>query len=89
MKTMRIFVGAMLGAIAVGMAFAADAGGKTAARVEVIFSQPEKFTDVRDAYTPSEMGRNAILDQIRGTGSSRRNCSGHAGDQLSCAAQYC
>ena len=34
-------------------------------RVEVVFSQPDKFTDIRDSYNSSDMGRKANLDQIR------------------------
>ena len=44
---------------------AADPAPKADARVEVIFASPEKYTDVRDSYTASEMGRQGILDQIR------------------------
>jgi len=65
MKTTRMSLSVILGLAAAGMVFAADPGVKTDARVEVIYSQPEKFTDVRDAYTATEMGRTAILDQIR------------------------
>jgi hypothetical protein len=65
MKTIPMLLSAILGSVTAGVAFAAGAGATTDARVEVIFSQPEKFTDVRDAYTPTEKGRDAILEQIR------------------------
>jgi len=66
MKTSRILVSALLGLTAAGMAGAADTAAKTAdARADVTFVQPEKFTDVRDGYTASEVGRNGILDQLR------------------------
>ncbi len=34
-------------------------------RTEVVFVDPEKFTDVRDSYTGTDSGREAILDQLR------------------------
>jgi len=34
-------------------------------RTEVVFDHPEKFTDVKDAYMPTEKGRDAILADIR------------------------
>jgi hypothetical protein len=34
-------------------------------RAEVVFVAPEKFTDVRDSYTGTDSGRDAILDQLR------------------------
>jgi hypothetical protein len=34
-------------------------------RVNVTFDHPEKFTDIKDAYVPSDKGEQAILDQIR------------------------
>ena len=66
MKTSRMLFSAVLGLAAAGMACAADAAGKpVGVRADVTFVQPEKFSDVRDAYSPSEMGRNGILDQLR------------------------
>lgn len=38
----------------------ADAG-----RVQVVFQDPDKFTDVKDAQMESEKGRDSILDEIR------------------------
>jgi hypothetical protein len=37
----------------------------TPSRISVEFDHPEKFTDVRDAYSPSDKGRDAILSNIR------------------------
>lgn len=37
----------------------------TVPRAEVVFVDPEKFTDVRDSYTGTDSGREATLDQIR------------------------
>ena len=65
MKTYPMLLGALAGLAAISAVMAADAPAKTNARVEVIFSSPEKFTDVRDAYTASDRGRDGILDQIR------------------------
>jgi hypothetical protein len=74
MKTSRILVSAMLGLAAAGMACAADPDAKpVGVRADVTFVQPEKFADVRDAYAPSEMGRNGILDQLRDYIVSRAN----------------
>ena len=37
----------------------------TPQRAEVVFVAPENFTDVRDSYTGTDSGRDALLDQIR------------------------
>jgi hypothetical protein len=65
MKIPSLFFGALAGLAAMSAAVAAETPAKTDARLEVVFSQPEKFTDVRDAYNGSDKGRTAILDQIR------------------------
>lgn len=65
MKITPCLFGAIAGLTAIGSALAADAVYKAGGQIEVTFASPEKFTDVRDAYTPSEKGRQAILDQIR------------------------
>lgn len=65
MKITPFLIGAVAGLTAIGSALAADAVHKAGGQIEVAFASPEKFTDVRDAYTPSEVGRQAILDQIR------------------------
>ena len=43
------------------------------ARAEIIFDHPEKFTDVKDAYMPTDKGRDGILEQIRSHLVSRAN----------------
>ena len=43
-------------------AFTAAAGKP---RLEVVFLEPEKFTDVRDSYMSSDVDRSGYLDQIR------------------------
>jgi hypothetical protein len=48
-----------------GAIFAADANKPVAGRVTVIFDHPENFTDVKDAFMPTDKGRDAILEQIK------------------------
>lgn len=36
-----------------------------AARVEIVFQDPDKFTDVKDSQMGSEKGRDAILDELK------------------------
>jgi len=51
-----------------GLAAAASALAAPAAeppRVEVTFDHPERFTDIKDAYVPSDRGEQALLEQIR------------------------
>jgi len=52
----------VLGLAAAGALYGA---GNSPARTEVIFDHPENFTDVKDSYTPSDKGRDAILENIR------------------------
>ncbi len=82
MKTKPLFLGALAGLAAISAAMAADAPAKADARAEVIFVSPEKFTDVRDAYTASDKGRDGILDQIRDYLVSRANYYVPAGQKL-------
>jgi hypothetical protein len=77
-----MFLGAIAGLAAIGTALAADAPAKADARMEVIFSQPEKFTDVRDAYNGTDKGRDGILDQIRDYLVSRADYYVPAGGKL-------
>jgi hypothetical protein len=44
---------------------AADTPRPSPPSVLVTFDHPEKFTDVKDAYIPTEKGRDGILAQIR------------------------
>jgi hypothetical protein len=55
----------ILSLLAAGAIFGANADKPTTADVTVIFDHPEKFTDVKDAYLPTDEGRDAILEQIR------------------------
>ena len=65
MKTHSLILGALAGLAAISTALAAETPAKTDTRVEVTFASPEKFADVRDAYTSSDRGRDGILSQIR------------------------
>lgn len=64
MKTPHIILAAVFGLVAAGAICAADEA-KPASRAEVVFSHPEKFTDVKDAYMGSDKGRDAYLDLLR------------------------
>ena len=49
-------------AVASGRVCAApDSATKARPRTNVVFDHPEKFTDVKDAYIPTDEGRDAIL----------------------------
>lgn len=67
MKITPWFIGAIAGLAAIGSALAAGTGASPAAeaKAQVNFASPEKFSDIRDAYTSTEMGEKAIMDQIR------------------------
>lgn len=65
MKTYRLLLSAIAGFAAMSTVVAADTPAKADERTEVIFSQPEKFADVREAYNGTDKGRDAILDQIK------------------------
>jgi len=64
MKTTRLLTIVLLGLVAT-QALRAAAAPKTPARTEVLFTAPEKFTDVKDDFMGSEKGRDGILDQIK------------------------
>jgi hypothetical protein len=55
----------ILSLLGAGTIFATDAGQPKAGTVTVIFDHPEKFTDAKDAFVPTDKGREAILDQIK------------------------
>jgi len=62
MKTLRLLLTLSLaGAAAL---FAADKQTPSS-RVEVTFTDPEKFTDVKDSYFGSDKGRDATLEEFR------------------------
>jgi Protein of unknown function (DUF3016) len=64
MKTTPVILLSLLGLCASLSLAAADAP-KTYARAQVIFFEPDRFTDVKDSYMGSDKGRDAILDQLR------------------------
>lgn len=67
MKTLRITLTVMLG-LAAGAGLHAASGNdqdKDASRVEVLFSEPDKFTDAADGPRGSDIGRDSNLDQLR------------------------
>jgi hypothetical protein len=53
-----------LGLLVSGAAYAANAD-KSVSPVQVTFQAPENFTDVREDYTGSDRGRDAILEQLK------------------------
>lgn len=61
MKTTRFFA-AVLGIFAAVAAFADSPTGKD--RITVVFDHPEKFTDIKDHYEPTDKGEAAILSQV-------------------------
>ena len=63
MNTTRFLV-VLVGFLGLGSVRGADLA-KAAERVEVVFDHPEKFTDVKDSYSPTEKGTAYILDQIK------------------------
>ncbi len=64
MKTLLSLV-SLFGLVMAPAVRAADAP-KPDARAEVIFLEPEKFTDVKDSLVDSEQGRDAILAELKG-----------------------
>lgn len=63
MKTSRLFSLGLLGVLSAGLALAA-AETKTIARAEVLFFEPQKFTDVKDS-SMGDADRTTYLEQIR------------------------
>ncbi len=63
MKTTRLIASAVAAFAAMSTVFAADPAPKTNEKAQVVFSHPDKFADVQDAYN-SDKGRDAILTQI-------------------------
>ena len=62
MKTPRAFLISLLG-LAAGLSLR-GAADRPPERVEIVFLEPEKFTDVRDSYMGSDKGRDSTLAQI-------------------------
>lgn len=64
MKLTRLLLVTSLG-MAPALAVHAFTAGAGKPRMEVVFLEPEKFTDVRDSYMSSDADRSGYLDQIR------------------------
>lgn len=63
MKLNRLLIASLLG---VAGPFAVQAAPTPVdARAEVLFFEPEKFTDVKDSYMSADVDRTTYLDQIR------------------------
>lgn len=66
MKTQYVLLVAVLaGTTSLFAAPPAEPAATPSSRVEVIFVQPEKFTDVKDSYMDSEKGRDSILATLK------------------------
>ena len=63
MKSLRL-IPIVLGVMA-ACALPADNATKAAPRTTVVYDHPEKFTDVKDGYVPTDTGRDAILSRLR------------------------
>jgi hypothetical protein len=65
MKTVSLYFAAVLAVAPLLSAATVSPKPAPVSRAEVVFVAPEKFTDVRDNYTGSDSGRDAVLDEIR------------------------
>ena len=65
MKTETLRLISILSLLGAGTIFAADTDKPKPGKVTVIFDHPENFTDVKDSYTGTDKGRDAILNQIK------------------------
>lgn len=65
MKSTTLFIAAMLAATPLMKAATAAPARDSNQRAQVVFVDPDKFTDARDSYTGTDAGRDAILDQLR------------------------
>ena len=64
MKTLSRYALVLLG-LAAPLALRAAEVAKASARTDVVFEQPEKFTDVKDSDFGTDKGRDAILERLR------------------------
>jgi hypothetical protein len=64
MKTSSVLAAAAVATLLFACAAGAADPSKPA-RAEVVFDHPENFTDVKDSVSPTEKGREGILEQIR------------------------
>lgn len=66
MKTLRSTLVVTLGVAALAGLHAAESKQKTSSRVEVVYFEPEKFSDAADAPRGSDIGKDAILADLQG-----------------------
>lgn len=64
MKTTRLLLVSLLALAGAGAALALDPV-KGPSRVEVVFLEPEKFTDVKDSFSGSDRGRESTLEMLK------------------------
>lgn len=65
MKLVMLFFTALVAVAPLTKAATNPSKAPAPQRADVVFVAPDKFTDVRDSYTTTDSGRDAILDQIR------------------------
>lgn len=65
MKSPRLPLFAFVGLALAGSLRAAPAHDPATSPVEVNYVNPDKFTDVKDAYMPTDKGQAAILDDLK------------------------
>lgn len=65
MKSTTLLLAAMLAATPLMKAATATPANDPNQRAQVVFVDPDKFTDARDSYNGTDSGRDAILDQLR------------------------
>jgi hypothetical protein len=81
MKTLSRLTLVLLG-LAAPLALRAAEVAKASARTDVVFEQPEKFTDVKDSDFGTEKGRDAILERLRESIVERADKALPAGQKL-------
>ena len=63
MKPLRLLSIAVV--LLAGCALAPATATKAPPRTSVVFDHPDKFADVKDAYIPTDEGRDLILSHLR------------------------
>ena len=81
MKTLSRLTLVLLG-LAAPLALRAAEVAKASARTDVVFEQPEKFTDVKDSDFGTDKGRDAILERLRESIVERADKALPAGQKL-------
>jgi len=83
MKPKIFFIAAVLAMTPLLHAAVQDSKPASTAKADVVFVDAEKFTDVRDSYSGTDRGRDAILDQLREYIQEEANRFVPPGDHLS------